>query len=202
MVFLMFFRPRTKVAVVLCLVLMAATVVGEVGQRLFSVIDAEQFTSRVFKFNVAAELFRHAPFAGYGLGSFENMALHAAPWSLSGRSSLENLYMMLLCEGGIILMAAFALLVVLYVRRGLIPVYRSTTEPMRRSLIIGCGASLVSALFVGLGEGVIYFPKVNWIFGLILALPVVLQRTVPADATCRLQATGHRGALTTEACGL
>jgi O-antigen ligase len=182
MAFLLCFRPRTRVAAVLAVVLLAACLVGEVGQRFFSVIDPEQFTNRVYKFNVAADLFRQAPLVGHGLGSFENMAVQATPWALHGRSSLENLYMMLLCEGGLILMLAFAALVVLYVRRGLLPVYRATTEPLRRSLVIGCGASLVSALFVGLGEGVIYYPKVNWILGLILAIPVVLLRTLPATA--------------------
>ena len=128
-------------------------------------------------------MFRDAPWLGQGLGSFEHFATLSEEGALYRHTTLESQYLLMLSEGGILLLLAFAYMIYRYVRGGLVAAYRRTIEPLRRSLVIASGASLVSALAVGLGEGVMFFPKVNWLLGLILAVPMVLLRTMPAAVT-------------------
>lgn len=179
-VFLLFFRRRGRVVILIAVMLLAAVFVGGAGQRLQTVFTMEGLANRLVKTEVAVRMFRNAPWLGRGLGSFEYFAALSEESALYRHTTLENQYLLMLSEGGILLLLAFAYMIYRYVRGGLMVAYRRTTEPLRRSLVIASGASLVSAMAVGLGEGVMFFPKVNWLLGLILAVPMVLLRTMPA----------------------
>ena len=168
-------RPNPKAIAVVAVLIAAVFLFGPVQERIVEDIGDAGIQYRITKVKAAYALFQEHPFFGNGPGSFEHYAALSDEWALSAHSSIENLYMQLLSEGGLVQVAAFLFLVLTFIRQALLAV-RKIQTPFLKAVVTGAIASFLAMLGIGFGENIFLFPKINWLLAFFMAaVPVALQ---------------------------
>jgi len=143
----------------------AALKIGEEGK---SGVDY-----RIRKIEIAWDMFKESPLVGNGPGSFSYMAETSDDPMLQRHSSLECTYPYILCEFGLIGFLAF-LIVVYRCYLFWVSLPRERQHPKRIiGNIIAC--VLFGVLLVQVGENTLFFPKTNWLIGILLGILISLR---------------------------
>ncbi len=103
------FRPRLKYFLILFLSLAAVFLLPEVQQRVIGDQEDSGVYYRRAKNKMAYEMFLEYPVLGQGPGSFQALAAHSDFWGIKAHSGLENLYLRLLAEGGLLQTMVFVI---------------------------------------------------------------------------------------------
>jgi len=89
-------------------------------------------------------------------------------------SAVENLYMRILAEGGLLQAAVFLGLIVYFTYLGWSTVKRLPPGPLQAA-VLGSLAAFWSALGIGIGEDILLFPMNNWLLGFYLAVIIIIR---------------------------
>jgi len=174
--FLLYMRkPKFSFTMFICFVLAAVLLVSPINKRIFKDINDPGAQYRIVKAKIAVQRFKSRPFLGNGLGSFHHEAQYSNVWAYRAHSSLENIYLLMLVEGGIVGLTAFLLFVFSYIKMS----FRQTNK-LEGSFILavtlGSFSSFVSMLSAGFFEGTLYNPQYNWLIGMLMACPVIVKK--------------------------
>jgi O-antigen ligase len=174
-------KSRFKYLVLIIPLLCSALFFQPVRKRLVEDRADPGVMYRQAKIRMAWEMFRSAPIIGHGPGAFQALAPKTDDWAIAAHSALENLYLQILAEGGIIQAAAFAVFIA-FAFLGAVGAYRTAKTPFLRAAVLGSLGGLCAALGIGVGENPFYYPMVNWLVGLHLGI-IVKVGELSASAT-------------------
>ena len=163
------FRPRFKYFLLVALGLLAVLLIPAVQNRIFQDKDDPGVTYRRTKITIAYEMFKEAPLLGRGPGSFQALAPEQDDWGVVAHSALENLYMRMLAEGGLLQSAVFLGLIVYFSYLGWTTL-QSLPPGSLQAAVLGSLAAFWASLGIGIGEDILLFPMNNWLLGVYLAV--------------------------------
>jgi len=175
-----FFRRRAGYFFGLILLAGILYLLPPVQERLVDDLSDSGVVFRRAKIEMAWDMFIKNPLFGEGPGSFQAHARQADYWGIKAHTGLENLYMRILAEGGILQAAAFLFLFIALTRQGIIAAGRLEPGFVKAGLIgsvAGCWVIIGS----GIGEDPFIFPMINWLIGFFLAIIVISPRCSDAD---------------------
>jgi hypothetical protein len=92
----------------ICGVISAAFFLSPIKKRAFEDISDPGAQYRIIKAKIAYAKFKKNPILGEGLGSFHYEAQFSNIWAYRAHSTLENNYLRMLAEGGLITFLAFS----------------------------------------------------------------------------------------------
>jgi hypothetical protein len=168
-------RPRKLLFLLLCAIIGAVFLVSPIHKRTFEDISDPGAEYRLVKAKIAYARFKENPIMGNGLGSFHYEAQFSNVWAYRAHSTLENNYLLMLAEGGIIEFLAFVYLMVIFGKK-VITLLKRVREPFLYAALLGCVASIISTLAAGMFEDTLFFPKNNWLIGMFMGIAVVIER--------------------------
>ena len=166
-------KPRASILIILCSIIGALLFVKPIHNRIFKDISDPGAQYRIIKARIAYEKFKEHPIMGNGLGSFHYEAQFSDIWAYRAHSTLENNYLLMLAEGGIIEFFAFLYLIIALARRAIVLV-RKVKDPFLYPILLGSIASIISTLAAGMFEDTLFFPKNNWLIGMFMGLIIVI----------------------------
>lgn len=184
LIVLFMFRP--KVLLVLAALIGIAFYIGgleAVEKRAFEKTASVEYRIRKAEYAVK-EMFPRRPIIGNGPGSFEyEISKHTETTGdiIGSHSSLENQYLLLLAEQGLLGLLSFFAILMLF----LVECYRSYrfNESLKaKTFALSAGIAVIACLFISVGEAVFSFPKINWLIGIIMGTFVVSLRLAREDA--------------------
>jgi len=168
-------KPRAYVFLLICGIIGAVFLFSPVQDRIFKDISDPGAQYRIVKARIAYNKFKEHPILGNGLGSFHYEAQFSDIWAYRAHSTLENNYLLMLAEGGIIEFLAFLYLVVTLGRKS-IALLKRVKDPFLYSILLGATASIVSTLAAGMFEDTLFFPKNNWLIGMFMGIVILTER--------------------------
>ena len=168
-------KPKFSYTMFICFILAVIFLISPINKRLFKDFDDPGAQYRIAKAKIAIQKFKSNPIFGNGLGSFHYDAQYSDVWAYRAHSSLENIYLLMLVEGGIIKLVTFLLFVFSYLKMVFKQLNR-LRRPFDIAVTLGAFSSFVSMLCSGLFEGTLYNPQYNWLIGMVVACPIVVRR--------------------------
>ena len=175
LLFLSVFRPKVPLVFFLFVIISATFIVSPINKRIFKDIDDPGAQYRIVKAKIAYDEFKKHPILGNGLGSFHYGAQFSEIWAYRAHSTLENNYLLMLAEGGIIEFLAFLYLIIVFGRRAIVFLKR-VSDPFLYSVLLGSVASIIATLAAGMFEDTLFFPKNNWLIGMFMGIVIVVGR--------------------------
>jgi O-antigen ligase len=172
-----FFKPRPVYFLILLICLGGVLLIPEVQQRAIGDREDSGIVYRQEKIEMAYRMFHEYPFFGQGPGSFKALAASSDVWGIREHSSLENLYLRMLAEGGLFQAVIFIILYIYITRLGLTTA-RAMEPGFRQAVVLGSLAGCWAVLGCGLGEDPFINPMLNWIMGLYLGIMVMIRQSV------------------------
>jgi len=169
------FRPKAPLVLFLFVIISAIFLVSPINKRIFKDIDDPGAQYRIVKAKIAYNEFKKHPILGSGLGSFHYGAQFSEIWAYRAHSTLENNYLLMLAEGGIIEFLAFLYLIIAFGRRAIVFLKR-VSDPFLYSVLLGSLMSLIATLAAGMFEDTLFFPKNNWLIGMFMGIVMVVGR--------------------------
>ena len=164
-------KPKIKYFAVVIPVLIIILFLPPVRQRLVEDRTDPGVTYRQTKIKVAYQMFRERPLLGHGPGGFQAMAPTSEEWAVFAHSAIENMYMRILAEGGLIQAIVFFGLLI-YINYLGVSTIKGNTPDNLQAVVVGSLASFWAALGIGVGEDPLLFPMSNWLVGLYLGIIV------------------------------
>ncbi len=174
-VFFSIIRPKVPLVLLLFALISATFIVSPINKRVFKDIDDPGAQYRVIKAKIAYSKFKEHPILGNGLGSFHYEAQFSDIWAYRAHSTLENNYLLMLAEGGIIEFFAFLYLIVSFGRRAIV-LLKGVSDPFLYSVLLGSVMSIIATLAAGMFEDTLFFPKNNWLIGMFMGIVIVVGR--------------------------
>ena len=168
-------RPKRSLLLLVCGVVIAVFLVSPIHKRIFEDISDPGAKYRIIKARIAYEKFKEQPLLGNGLGSFHYEAQFSDIWAYRAHSTLENNYLLMLAEGGLIEFLAFVYLIIIFAKKAL-ALLRRVKDPFLYSVLLGAIASVISTLAAGMFEDTLFFPKNNWLTGMFMGIVIVVGR--------------------------
>ncbi len=172
---LLVLKPRAPLFFLLFAIISGIFLLSPIHKRVFEDISDPGAQYRVIKAKIAYEKFKEHPVFGNGLGSFHYEAQFSDIWAYRAHSTLENNYLVLLAEGGLIEFLAFLYLMIGLGKKGL-SMLRRIQDPFLYAVLLGSGASIISTMAAGLFEDTLFFPKNNWLIGIFMGIVIVVGR--------------------------
>ena len=169
------FKPKVSLSLLVCGMISAAFLLSPIQKRVFKDISDPGVQYRITKAKIAYNNFKKHPILGNGLGSFHYGAQFSNIWAYRAHSTLENNYLLMLAEGGIIEFLAFLYLLVAYGKKA-IAVLKKVRDPFLNAVLLGSIISIISTLAAGMFEDTLFFPKNNWLIGMSMAIVIVVER--------------------------
>lgn len=168
-------KPKASIALILCGIITAVFLYAPVHKRVVRDISDPGAQYRIVKAKIAYNKFKENPILGNGLGSFQHEAQFSNIWAYHAHSSLENNYLLMLAEGGIVEFAAFLLFAFCFMKITF-TVMNKLDNPFIYSVVLGSFSSFMSALSAGIFEGTLFNPQFNWLIGMFMACPVIARK--------------------------
>ncbi|HDL63871.1 MAG TPA: hypothetical protein ENH12_00630 [Proteobacteria bacterium] len=176
-----FFKPRPIYFLIIFLCLGGVLLLPEVKQRVVDDREDSGVYYRRAKNDMAYLMFKEYPIVGRGPGSFQALAVHSDFWGIKAHSGLENLYLRLLAEGGLLQALAFIIFYIYLTHLGLTTA-RSLPPGLRQAAVLGALAGCWAVLGCGLGDDPFINPMINWVVGIYLGIIVsISQSTIPGS---------------------
>ena len=168
------FKPKKILLLILCGIIGAVFLFYPLHKRVFEDISDPGAQYRIAKAKIAYSKFKERPILGNGLGSFHYEAQFSNIWAYRAHSTLENNYLLMLVEGGIIEFLAFVYLMTMLAKRA-IPLLRRIQAPFLYSVLLGAIVGIISTLMAGMFENTLFFPKINWLIGLFMGIVTIVE---------------------------
>ncbi|MDP8237056.1 MAG: O-antigen ligase family protein [Candidatus Erginobacter occultus] len=165
------FRPRLKYFIAVLAGLSIVFFIPAVQSRIFEDRDDPGISYRRTKITIAYEMFKEAPILGHGPGSFQALAPEQDEWGVVAHSAIENLYLRMLAEGGLLQSAVFFGLIVYFSVLGWSTLQTLPPGPLQ-AVVLGSLAAFWASLGIGIGEDILLFPMNNWLIGFYLAVVI------------------------------
>lgn len=165
-------KPRGRVFLLVCGIIGAVFLFSPVQDRIFKDISDPGAQYRIIKATIAYNKFKEHPILGNGLGSFHYEAQFSDIWAYRAHSTLENNYLLMLAEGGIVELFAFLYLIVTFGKKS-IALLKRIRDPFLYPILLGSVASVISTLAAGMFEDTLFFPKNNWLIGMFMGLIIL-----------------------------
>lgn len=177
-IFILFLlRPRAWfMFIVLIGIVISIIGTSDVEKRLLEKSASVEY--RLDKARIALEMTPKSPLIGNGPGAFETEIRNEEeyrPTELIRHTSLENQYLLLLCEHGILGLLTFLTIIFIFLKECMNSYLQTEYAPLK-SLALASGISVISCLFISFGETVFSFPKLNWLVGIIMGFFFVMKR--------------------------
>jgi len=167
-------RPRVKYLLCLIILIVGLSFIPTVQHRIFEDQADAGIVYRQNKIELAYSMFKEKPILGYGPGGFQAIASSMDDWWFRAHSSIENLYMQMLAEGGLLQVVVFFGLVIFVTRLGLTTI-KVLPSGFLQASVLGSLASFWVVLGIGIGENSLFFPQTNWLVGFHLAIIVKIR---------------------------
>jgi len=168
-------RPKGSSGLIVFIIISAVILFAPIQKRVFKDISDPGAQYRMIKARIAYDKFKEHPILGNGLGSFHYEAQFSNIWAYHAHSTLENNYLLMLAEGGIVeffaflyLMVAFAKICLAYLKR--------VNDSFLYPVLLGSVMSIISTLAAGMFEDTLFFPKNNWLIGMFMGIVIVAGR--------------------------
>ena len=171
-------KSRAKYFALIFLLLGSVLFFQPVRKRLFEDRNDPGVVYRQIKIRMAWGMFRANPFIGQGPGAFQALAPRAEEWMVAEHSALENLYLQILAEGGLLQAAVFVGVIVVFTRTAL-AFLRTAGTGFLQTAVLGSLAACWAALGIGVGENPLFFPKINWLVGMHLGIIITAGEIAP-----------------------
>jgi O-antigen ligase len=168
-------KPKAPLFLLICGLITAVFLVSPIQKRVFKDIDDPGAQYRIIKGKIAYNKFKEHPILGNGLGSFHYESQFSDIWAYRAHSTLENNYLLMLAEGGIIEFLAFIYLIIVFGKKA-IAFLKQVRDPFLYSVLLGSVASIISTLAAGMFEDTLFFPKNNWLIGMFMGIVIVVGR--------------------------
>ncbi|MFX0201848.1 MAG: O-antigen ligase family protein [Candidatus Hodarchaeota archaeon] len=168
-------KPRASVFLLIFVIISGVFLFSPIKKRVFKDISDPGAQYRVIKAKIALNKFKENPLLGSGLGSFHYEAQFSEVWAYRAHSTLENNYLVLLAEGGLIEFFAFLYLIIALGKK-VLSLLKRIRDPFLHPVLLGCITSIVSTLAAGMFEDTLFFPKNNWLIGIFMGIIVVVER--------------------------
>jgi len=165
------FRPRFRYFALVAVGMLIVLFIPVVRSRILDDKDDPGITYRQTKIAIAYEMFKDSPVLGQGPGSFQALAPEMDEWAAVAHSALENLYVRMLAEGGLLQAAVFLGLIIYFSRLGWTTLKDLPPGPLQ-AVVLGSLASFWAGLGIGIGEDILLFPMHNWLLGFYLAVVI------------------------------
>jgi O-antigen ligase len=183
--FLFVFKPKLPLVLLLCAMISAVFLFSPIQKRVLQDIDDPGAQYRIIKAKIAYNKFKEHPILGNGLGSFHYEAQFSDIWAYRAHSTLENNYLLMLAEGGIIEFLAFLYLIIVFGKKAM-ALLRRVSDPFLYSVLLGSLMSIMATLAAGMFEDTLFFPKNNWLIGMFMGIVIVVGRmheelSIPGD---------------------
>lgn len=169
------FRPKAPLVLVLVGIISTAFLFTPIQKRIFKDISDPGAQYRIIKAKIALDKFKENPVLGNGLGSFHYEAQFSEVWAYRAHSTLENNYLVLLAEGGVIEFVAFLYLIIAFAKKFL-SLLKRIQDPFLYAVLLSCGTGIVSTLAAGMFEDTLFFPKNNWLIGMLIGIVIIIGR--------------------------
>ncbi len=173
--FLCVLKPRARLFLLIFGIISGIFLFSPVKKRVFKDISDPGAQYRIIKAKIAFDKFKENPLLGSGLGSFHYEAQFSDVWAYRAHSTLENNYLVLLAEGGLIEFIAFLYLIIALAKKFL-SLLKRIQDPFLSVVLLGSGASIISTLAAGMFEDTLFFPKNNWLIGMFMGIVMVVGR--------------------------
>ncbi len=174
-------RPRFKYFALVAAGLFLVFLIPPVQSRILEDRDDPGVSYRRTKIRIAFEMFKESPILGYGPGAFQALAPETDEWAAVAHSALENLYLRILAEGGLLQAAVFLGLVVYFSRLGWMTIRDLPPVPLQAA-VLGSLTAFWAALGAGIGEDILLFPMYNWLIGFYMAVIVKVREFAVAES--------------------
>jgi len=181
-------RPKIQIFLLISAIISAIFFFSPIQKRAFEDISDPGAQYRIIKAKIAYDEFKKHPILGNGLGSFHYAAQFSEIWAYRAHSTLENNYLLMLAEGGIIEFLAFLYLSVVLGKKAIYSLKR-VRDPFLYSVLMGSIMSIISTLSAGMFEDTLFFPKNNWLIGMFMGIIVVVER-IYTETLKTAEATG------------
>ena len=168
-------KPRAPLFLLIFGIISGVFLFAPVKKRVFKDISDPGAQYRIIKAKIALDKFKENPLLGSGLGSFHYEAQFSELWAYRAHSTLENNYLVLLAEGGLIELFAFLYLIIMLGKKVLFLLKR-IQDPFLYAILFGCAASIISTMSAGLFEDTLFFPKNNWLIGMSMGIVIIVER--------------------------
>jgi len=175
-------KPKMSIALLLCGIISAVFLISPIHKRIVKDISDPGAQYRVIKAKIAYDKFKEHPILGNGLGSFHYEAQFSNIWAYRAHSTLENNYLLMLAEGGIIEFLAFLYLIIVFGKKA-VSLLKRIREPFLYSILLGSVVSIISTLAAGMFENTLFFPKNNWLIGMFMGIVIVVERIYEESLT-------------------
>jgi len=169
------FKPKAPLFLLICAIITAVFVLSPIQDRVFKDISDPGAQYRIVKARIAYDKFKEHPILGNGLGSFHYEAQFSEIWAYHAHSTLENNYLLMLVEGGIIGLLAFLYLVIAFAKKS-IALLKRVRDPLLYSVLLGAVTSVIATLAAGMFEDTLFFPKNNWLIGMLMGMVIIIGR--------------------------
>jgi len=168
-------KPKALLSLLICGMIIAVIVISPIQKRIIKDISDPGAQYRIIKAKIAYAKFKKNPIWGEGLGSFHYEAQFSNIWAYRAHSTLENNYLLMLAEGGIIEFLAFIYLIVVFGKKA-ISLLKRIREPFLHAILLGSVVSVIATLTAGMFEDTLFFPKNNWLIGMFMGIVIVVER--------------------------
>jgi O-antigen ligase len=172
---LSFLRPKKTLFFLLCCIIGAVFFISPIQKRMIKDINDPGAQYRIIKAKIAYNRFKEHPILGNGLGSFHYEAQYSTIWAYRAHSTLENNYLLMLAEGGIIEFLAFLYLMAVFMKKALALIKRIQPSFLHAALL-GFLMSITSTLVAGMFEDTLFFPRNNWLIGVFMGMVIAIER--------------------------
>jgi putative inorganic carbon (HCO3(-)) transporter len=190
------FRPKAPLFLLICAIISVVFLLAPLQKRVFKDIDDPGAQYRIIKAKIAYDKFKKQPILGNGLGSFHYGAQFSEIWAYRAHSTLENNYLLMLAEGGVIEFFAFLYLIVTLGKKAVV-LLRRVRDPFLHSVLLGSLMSIIATLAAGMFEDTLFFPKNNWLTGMFIGIIIVVGRiyeeSLTMGDTAEAAAEGNEG---------
>ncbi|MFX0196942.1 MAG: O-antigen ligase family protein, partial [Candidatus Hodarchaeota archaeon] len=176
------FRPKAQLFLLICAIVSVIFLFSPIQKRVFKDIDDPGAQYRIIKAKIAYEKFKKQPILGNGLGSFHYEAQFSEIWAYRAHSTLENNYLLMLAEGGVIEFLAFLYLIVTLGKKAIV-LLKKVRDPFLFPVVLGSSISIISTLAAGMFEDTLFFPKNNWLTGMFMGIIIVGERIYEESLT-------------------
>ena len=172
---LLVFKPKGSLIFILCCIISAVFLFSPIHKRVFKDISDPGAQYRILKAKIAYNKFKENPIVGNGLGSFHYESQFSEIWAYRAHSTLENNYLLMLAEGGIIEFLAFLYLMAVFMKKALVLIKRIQPSFLHAALL-GSVMSITSTLVAGMFEDTLFFPRNNWLIGIFMGMVIAIER--------------------------
>lgn len=172
---LLVFKPKGLLILIFCGIISAVLLISPIHKRMVKDISDPGAQYRVVKAKIAYNKFKEHPIVGNGLGSFHYEAQFSEIWAYRAHSTLENNYLLMLTEGGIIEFVAFLYLIIAFGKKAY-SLLKRIQEPFLYAILLGSVTSIISTLAAGMFEDTLFFPKNNWLIGMFMGIVIIVER--------------------------